>query len=201
MPEEPLPLRWAVAERALGGEEVSGDGYVIKRLGDHVLLAAVDGLGHGEDAAAAMRTAVEVLDAHAGEPLPSLLERCHQALLRSRGAAITLVDLDLASHSLEWVGVGNVSACLLREDPDAGPRESAMLLGGVVGYQLPRLRPSSVQWKPGDILIMATDGVEGGFAETVARTGDPEEIAETILEDHGRESDDALVLVVRPEDS
>jgi len=148
-----------------------------------------------------MRRALEVIEANASEPLAALLERCHQALLRTRGAAITLAALDLRARTIEWVGVGNVSACLLRRDPDAGPRESALLLGGVVGYQLPRVRPSAVRWDPGDTLIMATDGVEGGFVEAVRRTSEPDEIARQILDEHGRESDDALVLVVRPEEA
>jgi phosphoserine phosphatase RsbX len=70
-------------------------------------------------------------------------------------------------------------------------------LGGVVGYQLPRLRPSEIPVAPGDTLILATDGVEHGFADGLDLLQPPQELADGILAGHGRGSDDALVLVAR----
>jgi len=46
---------WGVAERALPGQTVSGDKYLVKPLADGVLLAVVDGLGHGGEATAAAK--------------------------------------------------------------------------------------------------------------------------------------------------
>jgi hypothetical protein len=49
----------------------------------------------------------------------------------------------------------------------------------------------------GDTLILATDGIDQGFAGDpgIALAAPP--TAERILADHGKETDDALVLVVR----
>jgi phosphoserine phosphatase RsbX len=72
-----------------------------------------------------------------------------------------------------------------------------MLLGGVVGFQLPRLRPSTTELKRGDTLILTTDGIESGFRHGL-RPGRPAQVlAEQILDGHRKHSDDALVLVAR----
>ena len=50
---------------------------------------------------------------------------------------------------------------------------------------------------PGDTLILATDGVRSRFAEDQGVGFAAPPSAERILADHGKETDDALVLVVR----
>src|SRR2546430_400954 len=51
-------IDWGVAALALAGETESGDLHLVKRVGRGTLVAAVDGLGHGAEAAAAARAAV-----------------------------------------------------------------------------------------------------------------------------------------------
>ena len=46
-------------------------------------------------------------------------------------------------------------------------------------------------------MILATDGIESGFAEAVTAGGAAQDIADRILARHAREADDALVVVVR----
>src|SRR2546428_13845346 len=90
--EQPL-IAWGVAGRTLPGQTVSGDLHLVKPLGDHVLLAAVDGLGHGKEAATAAKTALAVLAGHAEESLVALFKRCHEGLLRTRGVVMTAAPL------------------------------------------------------------------------------------------------------------
>ena len=49
----------------------------------------------------------------------------------------------------------------------------------------------------GDVLVIATDGVEPDFADGLALAGSPSEIARRALERHRKPTDDALVLVLR----
>src|SRR2546426_2471900 len=65
----PPVIDWGVATRALAGETESGDLHLVKRVGRGTLVAAVDGLGHGAEAAAAARAAVAALDQYAEESL------------------------------------------------------------------------------------------------------------------------------------
>src|SRR5256885_16832155 len=60
-------IEWGVAAAPLAGETESGDLHLVKPVGRGMLVAAVDGLGHGAEAAAAARTAVATLDRPAGK--------------------------------------------------------------------------------------------------------------------------------------
>ena len=44
-------IEWGVAEEPLPGQKHSGDRCIVKNGSDGALLAVVDGIGHGEDAA------------------------------------------------------------------------------------------------------------------------------------------------------
>jgi serine phosphatase RsbU (regulator of sigma subunit) len=181
---------------ALEGNE-SGDVHVVAGFPGGVLLAVIDGLGHGPEAATAANAAARILQAFASEPIDALLERCHEGLRRTRGAVVSLASFDAASSAMTWSGVGNVEGFLVRADAGAAPRrETITLRGGIVGYQLPSLRVSAVQVSHGDMLVLATDGLRSGFADRLP-AGSPQEIADALLARHARRSDDALVLVAR----
>jgi hypothetical protein len=96
-----------------------------------------------------------------------------------------------------WVGVGNVEGILLRANDVPGTDEAIATRGGVVGYQIPPLRPITLPIARGDLLVMATDGIRGGFSGGFDREDTPDTIASAIFARYGRGSDDALVLVAR----
>ncbi len=195
----PRPLiEWGVAARPLPGEAESGDLHLVKPVPDGVLVAAVDGLGHGPQAAVAARIAVAALEAHSGESVISLVRRCHERLRGSRGVVMTLATLNGRESTMTWLSVGNVEGVLLRADPRASPaREYVVQRGGVVGENLPLLLASVVPVDPGDTLILATDGISHGFAEGLAMMDPPQAIARRIMAAYGKTTDDALVLVAR----
>src|SRR5438105_1221997 len=107
-------IDWGVASSALPGQTQSGDLHLVKPVSTGVLIAVVDGLGHGADAATAARTAVATLDAHASESLLALLQRCHWALKGSRGVVMSLAFANGQQNALTWAGVGNVECMLFR---------------------------------------------------------------------------------------
>lgn len=191
-PQAPA-IDWGWAGSAL--EHESGDLHAVVPFPGGVVVALIDGLGHGPEAAEAARGAAIVLEAHAADPVVRLIERCHEALRKTRGAAMTIASLCTAESTMTWIGVGNVDAVLLRGHgrADAG----IVVRGGVVGYQLPPLRAGTVAIAPGDLLVLATDGIRSGFSTGVVADGTPPEIAESILTRCARGSDDAHVVVAR----
>jgi serine/threonine protein phosphatase PrpC len=186
-----------VAGRPIPGEHVSGDLHVTVP-GERLVVAVIDGLGHGPDAAHAAGRAAEVVEAHPDERPDTLLHRCHEALRSTRGAAITIAAIDEAGSEMTWVGVGNVQAALLQARPAArGAREWVPLRGGVVGYLLPSLRTATVRLERDDVLVLATDGVRPVFGDWPGPGEPPQDVAARILDEQGRGTDDALVLVAR----
>jgi phosphoserine phosphatase RsbX len=197
-PGWPARLELGVAERALRGEQRSGDRAVLVAYDGGALVAAIDGLGHGSGAAEAAEVAAEVLTERPdGEPV-HLLEACHEALSRTRGAVMTLAWFDLVGARLTWTGVGNVEGRLVHAGAGpTAPTEGALTKGGVVGYNLPSIHVTSAELLAGDVMVLATDGIDSGFARVIAPGAPAQDIADRILADHGKESDDALVVVVR----
>jgi len=197
-PTWPAPLEVGVAERPLAGQHRSGDRAVLVAFDGGALVAAIDGLGHGDDAADAAATASEVLSAHPADEPVQLIQACHRALRRSRGAVMTLAWFDLDAGYLKWTGVGNVEGRLVhaRGGPGA-PTEGALTKGGVVGYNLPSIRVTGTDLEDGDVMVLATDGIDSGFAQALAAGGAAQAIADRILAEHGKAGDDALVVVVR----
>jgi phosphoserine phosphatase RsbX len=196
--ESTLAIEWGVASRALAGQSVSGDLSAVVRTANGVVVAAVDGLGHGSEAATAAELAAETLKTYAEEPLPEIIARCHQALRRTRGVAISIASFDARQGTMTWTGVGNVEGTLFRAASGALPaREALLLRGGVVGYAMPQLRIATLPVTRGDILIFATDGVGAGFRHGSLPGDSARDLAADILLRHGRERDDALVLAAR----
>lgn len=189
----PTIVESAVAERACPGETISGDACAVIHRGDAVVLAVIDGLGHGPEAAAASTAAVRALEEHESTDARALLEHCHAALRRTRGAAISLGVIE--HGSLTWLGVGNVEGRLIR--PGGARRESIVLRGGIVGYQYSPPYPGTHPLVPGDVLLMATDGLREDFADNPVLTDSLQQIADDTLSGHCRGTDDALVLAVR----
>jgi hypothetical protein len=167
-----------------------------------MLLAVIDGLGHGPDAAHAAGLARITLEENPRADVVTLVEHCHDALRHSRGAVMTLVQLRLPGPTMTWLGVGNVEGRLIRgrrrlegtRDPD----EAVLLMAGVVGYRLPRLTPATLPLRAGDSVMLATDGLQGGALETMLEDSTSAQAqANSLLATHGRETDDALVVVLR----
>lgn len=191
-------IEWGVAVQAFSKQPESGDGYLVESYPRGVLVAVVDGLGHGPRAAVVAKTAVAALEGHAHETVDLLIKRCHQELLGTRGAVMSLAAFSARDEAMTWVGVGNVAGLLLRADQKAArPREALLSRGGVVGYHLPSLYPAVLSIYPGDTLVFATDGLRSGFTGGVVLGDSPQEIADHLLETYGRSTDDALVLVAR----
>jgi negative regulator of sigma-B (phosphoserine phosphatase) len=187
-----------VASRPLRGEVESGDLYAVIARPTGALIAVVDGLGHGYDAAVAARTAIVTLTAQAHQPVAVLVKSCHQALIKTRGVAMCIASLEWRAETMTWASVGNVAAVLLRSDR-AGrlEREHIFMRNGVVGHRLPPLRVMTLGIKVGDLLILATDGLRDGFHSNVNINERPQDSADRILAEYGKATDDALVLVAR----
>jgi negative regulator of sigma-B (phosphoserine phosphatase) len=187
-------IEWGVASRCAPGEDVCGDMHLVKMIPDGVLLAVVDGLGHGVEAMAASQTAVDILKHHATEPLDNLFRRCHEALAATRGVVMTLAVLRPNGDRLTWVGIGNVEAAVLtaiKASPAAWSESAVkwhkaaanrvLLRSGILGYRLSQVRPSTQTISRGDLVILATDGVRADFLGGAERNVEPQILAEKIL--------------------
>jgi len=191
-------IEYGVAKFVLPGQGQCGDHHLVCCNQSGILIAAIDGIGHGDEAANAAKAAVSVLKTGADEPVISLVQRCHEGLRSTRGVVMSLASIDQEHGMMTWVGVGNVQGVLMRSGATKGTVQEVLLLrAGVVGSQLPALQAAVLPIAKGDTLVFATDGIRGEFAEDLSALESPQRAADRILEHHCRGNDDALVLVVR----
>jgi negative regulator of sigma-B (phosphoserine phosphatase) len=191
-------LEWGVASRPLLGEASSGDQPLAQAFPGGLVFAVVDALGHGDPAASTAKICAAALGRHAGEPVERMIAWCHEALVGTRGAAVSVASYDAARSELTWTGVGNVESVFWASARSA-PTAPRHLVGrnGVVGMRLPPVRVTTIPVSSGDTLVFATDGIGAGFVTAVRPAEPPQRIADTVLAGYGKETDDALVLVVR----
>ncbi len=97
------------------GARESGDLHVIHEFSEGLLIGAMDGLGHGTEAAVASRLCAPLLTEYSGEPLDKIVAKCHVGLRGTAGVALSVCTLNQKAMAWSWIGVGDVSAVLLRE--------------------------------------------------------------------------------------
>jgi serine/threonine protein phosphatase PrpC len=191
------PVEWATASRPLVPGDESGDQYLVRGAPSGVLVVVADGVGHGREAAQAARTAIGLMADAEADDLVLALRRCHQGMRLTRGATLSLAWFDGGRDEVTWIGIGDVTSVLLRSSEGGKRQETLLLRGGVLGRNLPLLRPETLTLFPGDMLVLATDGIDPRFARELRSTGSPQQIADHILAAHGTGDDDALVVVAR----
>lgn len=190
-------IDWGQAALAMPGQTRSGDRCVIAIADGAALMAVIDGIGHGEEAAAAANTAALVLETSPHESLRTLFDRCHAQLRATRGAAMTVARFESRRRTLDWLGTGNVKTVLLRRSAHGVTCTDLLTYSGVVGAQVTKRAASKTDVTPGDVLILATDGIDRKFIDAIRYDEAPQTQADRLLAAYRSPTDDALVLVAR----
>lgn len=184
---------------AAPGETVCGDGWAFAFAGDRTGMMVVDGLGHGPDAAEAAAVALE---AFAEEPLAApreLLQHIHEALRRTRGAAVMLLQADAAEGTVRSAGAGNVIGRLVSGVSD----RTVLTQHGTAGVTMRTPDETSTPWPEHALLIVCSDGIETRWKSDLLMpllSRDPTLAAAVLARDHCRGRDDATVAVLRRKD-
>jgi anti-sigma regulatory factor (Ser/Thr protein kinase) len=200
VPSRPAPGREAFD---VGGvsvpapeETVCGDAWAAAPVADAIKVIVVDGLGHGPLAHDAAETAVQAFRSTIARPLPEGMERVHDALKSTRGAAVALAAIDMRRRIVTFIGIGNVMGAVLGD----GPARHMVSHGGIAGHGTVRIQPFTYPWPERGMLVLCSDGIATQWSLDPypgLRQRDPALIAGVLYRDHARGRDDATVVVVR----
>jgi anti-sigma regulatory factor (Ser/Thr protein kinase) len=178
------------------GEDVCGDRWAAFEADGIASVLLADGLGHGAPAAEAARTATDVFRRHARERPQAIIERAHDALRATRGAAAAVAQIDARRGLLHFCGIGNVSGTVLSGEAT----RSMVSHHGTLGHDVRRIREFSVPWPSGGALVLHSDGLTSRW--TLAPypgllRHHPTVVAAVLYRDFTRGHDDASVVVLR----
>lgn len=190
-----MSSEWGAVCRPKQGQSVSGDVYVVHTLNEtQLLVSVIDGLGGGHEAARAADGAAQVLRSVPDLPLSELIRRAHVALHQTRGAVIGLLRLDLSQREADFVGVGNIGVQVYNQQPI-----KPISKNGILGYRLPALLQLHYTYNSGAMFVLYSDGISSRFSldDSINLEQSPQTIANNILENYGKFTDDATVVVVR----
>lgn len=192
----PAPT-FAVLQVAKPGEEVCGDQWELKRNRGRITLMVADGLGHGPNAAEAARSAGDIVRKHADAAPKDLLESIHRGIRHTRGAAVSIIEMDAERRIVVFAGLGNVAASLCHRN---GVRQQLVTMNGTAGMEGRNVfREFSYPWPEGSVVVLHSDGLGtrwdlAEYPSLVSRGSGL--IAGALFRDYWRGTDDALVAVL-----
>ena len=186
----------AAVSEPVQGEIECGDGWGQRRFPDSLVLMVVDGLGHGTLAAEAAREAERVVAESRTDSPVQILQDIHDALRKTRGAAVAVARIREGKGLISYAGVGNISGCVV------SPRVSRSMAShnGTVGHQMPRVQEFTYPWNADSVVIMHSDGLTSRW--DLERypgiwTKHPSLVSAVLHRDFWRRRDDVTVLAAK----
>jgi anti-sigma regulatory factor (Ser/Thr protein kinase) len=177
------------------GESECGDlwSFEVRPGGGRIVVA--DGVGHGplarEAALAALRATWERPPGAA-----RALEEAHRAARGTRGAAVAVVEVDLATQEIRFAAFGNVAGVLV------GPErvQSMVSMSGTAGQGKLKPREFKYRFVRGELLVMSSDGLTSEWSlepYVGLALRHPGLVAGVLYRDHSRRRDDVTVVAAR----
>jgi anti-sigma regulatory factor (Ser/Thr protein kinase) len=189
-------LHFGAVRVALPGQEVCGDNWSARQRPNLVQILVADGLGHGWGAAQASREAIKIFH-HSSWTAPQyLLEKVHAGMRHTRGAAVAVVQIDVAGQEVRFAGIGNITATIL--SPDSS--HHLISHNGTAGYLAPKIQEFAYAWAPQTLLVLHSDGLTNRWSlepYTALAERHPSLIAGVLYRDFKRGKDDVVVVVAR----
>jgi anti-sigma regulatory factor (Ser/Thr protein kinase) len=189
-------IEFGVVSLPKSGEEVCGDGWQYELLAERSLWLVADGLGHGTHAAVAARAAIEVLSEQRAKGPAQIIEKTHDALRSTRGAALAVAEIDNAHEIVRFSGIGNIAAAIL----GGGNSRQLVSLNGTAGLEVRKIAEFTYPWSSESILIMHSDGLMTRWDLKLypgLMQRHPSLIAAVLYRDFNRNRDDVTVLVAK----
>jgi anti-sigma regulatory factor (Ser/Thr protein kinase) len=190
------PYEMSAISIPISGEIVCGDAWSATYAPGRSLYIVADGLGHGPSAADAAIEAIRIFHQVANREPVQILSEIHQALGKTRGAAVSIAEILHDREVLNYSGAGNVVGAIWSK----GKSRSMVSMNGTIGHSVGKLQQFSYAWTAGSALIMHSDGL--GTRWNVEQypglaSRHPALLAGVLFRDFCRKRDDATVLISR----
>lgn len=178
------------------GEEFSGDKVVMYQDSERMLLAIIDGLGHGPSAHQMSKFIAEKLNtlSHSLSP-DDMLNALNQCCTPSIIAAVGIGVVDKRQQTFTFSAIGNISAYILSHNSFAYVSRD-----GSIGNNMRKPYSQTKALLPGDIIVLHSDGIMSRLYsqhDSAMLRLEPEYIIEYIYTHFYKDYDDASCIVYR----
>lgn len=176
------------------GETECGDGWEYFHDSHGLRVIVADGLGHGLLAHQASQEALRVFAETKQESLTVRMSQIHNALRSTRGAAVSMADIDFAEKKLDFIGIGNVRCVVLEQSK----MRTMVCQSGTAGLQIRQAKVFSNSWEKDNLLILHSDGLTTRWDLNIypgITARHPSIIAAILYRDFNRGNDDVTILV------
>ena len=187
-----MPVWFGVAQRPCVGETICGDGYITMVLGDGALVTVVDGLGHGPKAGEAADAFNKTVEENVDLAVQPMMEEAHRALAGTRGAAAAILRIDPSIGRVHFTGVGNIEM-----HAESEVKMQPVCVPGIVGHRVRKMLAFEFDLPSAATIALCSDGISSRLHFNEYAHLEPQEIADMIMEQHGKFHDDATCVVVR----
>lgn len=180
------------------GEDACADMGLVESVGRNLFIAFIDAAGHGPVAHLSGVRALEFLKNQCMEmELDELVVALHYHMEKHRGVVAALCWLNLDDGMLRHVAMGNIVSRIY------GPCghefiSSTGLIGSWISPHHPR--EEARQMHHHDLLVLHSDGISSRARVTQVPgliDANVSEVASTMVEEYGRQTDDASCLALR----
>jgi anti-sigma regulatory factor (Ser/Thr protein kinase)/serine/threonine protein phosphatase PrpC len=195
-PVKPCPFDIGVATRCHPKMALNGDAFVVKKWEDSILVALIDGLGHGQFAHLAAGRARQYVQDHFDAPLKDIFRNTGRACKATRGVVMAIARFDRGRNVLTFASIGNIEARVL-----GSPEPMSFIVRrGIVGVNTSNPAVTEHRWEPSYLMILHTDGlsVHWKWEDFPDITYEKAEIvSQRMLRRFAKDHDDATVVVVK----
>ncbi|MFD2166115.1 SpoIIE family protein phosphatase [Thalassotalea euphylliae] len=186
----------ATRNRAKYGEIVSGDKVVVRQLEQKLLLAVIDGVGHGAEADKVSKILARyLLQLETLESPSAMIDAMDKISHPCIGASVGLAIVDENSHRVDFAGVGNIAAYVMGANS-----ESFASRDGTVGCHSRIPLAQSKNLSAGDLIVMHSDGIQSRLLrqfDSDYLKASVEQILSYIFSNFEKNYDDASCIVYR----
>lgn len=175
-------------------EPVGGDIGWVTRHDDHLFIVLIDVVGHGVSAYQAAKKCRSYLEERSGQEPCKLLQGLHSFLKSLRAAVGWVGYLNLSTLNLCYACVGNIGMKLL-------PKRESMpsTQEGVMGYCCGTPHNAGLGLKPGDALILFSDGIRSHSEDYNRELTllSAKEIAQHVMQTCSKGTDDSCCIALK----
>ncbi|MGH8088600.1 MAG: SpoIIE family protein phosphatase, partial [Stenotrophomonas sp.] len=145
---------------AMRHEVACGDAWHLRADSQSVGVTLIDGLGHGLPASDAAQAGVAAAAERGNAAAADVIGALHAAMSGTRGGAAAVATVNVGSGSLEFAGIGNISATLCEPTTTRGLASHP----GIVGVQFRKAQPFHFHAAAGTLLLMHSDGLQARWS-------------------------------------